>query len=88
MSAELTGDLDLIKNVREWPVYPFLPVKRAGTTTLSDENFGTVVANGNISVPIVFLTTIFSINEKTNFNEMKKIVYPSVEELLLEWIVD
>ena len=88
MSAELTGDLDFIKDVRQWPAYPFLAMKRAGMTELLDGNFGIVVANENIPVPVVFITTIFDINEKTDFNKVKKIAYNSVEELLMEWVID
>lgn len=88
MSAELTEDLDFIRNVREWPAYPFLPVKRDGMKDLSDENFGTVIAKGLIPIPVVLMIDMFSIGRDTNFNTVKKIEYQSVEELLLEWVVD
>lgn len=89
MSAELTGDLDFIKNVRGWPNYPFLPVKRSGLRTLTPENFGTVLADGIRPVPIVFMTTIFELADgSADLLKAKTIKYNSIEELLLEWTVD
>jgi hypothetical protein len=86
--AELGEDLSFIKNVKEWPAYPFLPVKRAGMRTLSDENFGVVFAKGQFPVPAVLLMNLFAIDERTDFDKVEKIKYNSIEELLLEWVVD
>ena len=88
MSAELGEDLDFIKNVEEWPAYPFLPVKRAGMRTLEDENFGIVISKDQRPIPVVFMVNLFSINEDTDFDTVNKIKYNSIEELLLEWVVD
>lgn len=86
MSAEVIRDLEFMKNIYEWPWFPFLPVKR--TVELEEKNTGVVITNGLVPIPVVYLINLFSIDKNMDFETVEKIKYNSIEELSVEWGVD
>lgn len=86
-------DEAFISNSREWPQWPFLPVKNTRRKDGQGPLCGVVVESSGKVLPAVFLANLFDLPElyksgKT-LKDVDKIEYPTVAAIVADgWIVD
>jgi hypothetical protein len=78
------NDLEFVRNPNDWPMYPYLPLKRRGHLN----NTGFICADG--ASRTIYLANIFAVMEgEVEIANTEKIIYSSLEELLKDgWMVD
>jgi len=81
-------DKAMMQNPRDWPLWPFLPVKREQPDSIEYE-VGVMIAQKGKETT-VYLVNYWALADKTaKLSEAKTIEYKNIDELLDDgWIVD
>lgn len=87
-------DAAFIRNPDDWPVWPYLPVKKSGRVELGIDNktIGILCCTDelvNKGQPTVYHVYLFDLPKKGALKDAPKTDYPTVEAMLADgWVVD
>lgn len=85
----MRDDLKMMRNSREWPCWPLLPLKRLTGKFGDADHVGFMFADAK---PVVYLGNIFGFDVarplREVLDELRSVKYENLETLQSEWRID